>query len=333
VIDTFSFKVFFDEAFIPYVQEMLESHKLLIESSDSVQAVLSHIPRLLHAGKRIRPYIASVGYASGGGRITDELRPYLYAIELFHLFALIHDDIIDRAVSRHGVRTIHTDFSVDQAILAGDLCLAMAYQALDDAPPNMLIRNYFHMLAQETILGQMLDVSHREEHVSERTVDAVMDLKTARYTFVYPARIGLAAAGYADLLPEQDHMCLALGRAFQRLDDLADAASSTAQLGKPLGSDSMQGTPTHLHLFINKYGDREERELLQQHFGAEFDQETAQALKGVFYSSGAVDAQKRAILSELDTSTDMLARLPYDADSKTIWRNAIESLRERANSF
>ena len=99
--------------------------------------VWQHVQHFLAGGKRIRPFLVHLMYTSAGGKHQDELLPYLFAIELFHSFALVHDDIIDQSPFRHNVPTVHAFLetlyskakrigdakhtSMSQAILVGDL--------------------------------------------------------------------------------------------------------------------------------------------------------------------------------------------------------------------
>lgn len=245
-----------------------------------VWRVVDHACVLISGGgKRIRPYLAYLAYREAGGRRSGILET-LVGLELFHAFALVHDDIMDRGKMRHGIKTANVVFGDSQAILLGDLLYNWSYELL--APT--VARGVFAKMVDEVILGQMLDVdSVSRKQVSDRFLEEKMRLKTARYSFVRPMQVGvLLALGSGGLKTRDYKFCerfgLPLGLAFQIQDDLMDLTVTSSTLGKSTFNDIREGQKTVFtqrapQLFRykgKKIGTKEKREIgmMLEHTGA-----------------------------------------------------------------
>lgn len=212
-------------------------------------------------GKRLRPYLAY--RAAVDGRLeTGRALKLALALELFHAFALIHDDLMDRSDMRRGRPSLHRAFEIEHrrrrlkgdaanygaamAILAGDLLLVWADAALHDAadkrPPKGLLREWDVMRA-EVMLGQALDVSlpTLRRPPARRDVLAMLAVKSGRYSIGRPLLLGLALAErHAD---EQTVLRATepLGIAFQHRDDILGTFGSARETGKSVDSDIREG--------------------------------------------------------------------------------------------
>jgi geranylgeranyl diphosphate synthase, type I len=221
------------------------------EHPDST-ALFDEIERLLDAGgKRLRPAFCIWGYRAGGGRDREAIVRAAAAIELLHTFALIHDDVMDRAVTRRGVVTTHElfaeahrpeatgddaqAFGTSMAILVGDLCAVLADRSLDGSgfPPERLLdaRRVYDLMRVDTAVGQFLDVTAGGA-VDVALAGSIARLKTGIYTIAGPLAIGAALAD-ADpgVRAALEAYGGSLGEAFQVRDDLADVAASPADAG------------------------------------------------------------------------------------------------------
>lgn len=208
----------------------------------------------LAGGKRIRPFIAYLAYLAFGGKEKEKSLRILMSLEILHMFALIHDDIMDKGSVRHGIRTSHIyigeklkkermsknyqNFGISQAILLGDLFFNWAAEIInlnsDFEKSIQKIRKFFFDMADGTIVGQMLDVDSKSRQKITPTLDSKINyLKTARYSFIYPLLIGASLA--KELTPREEKFCkelgLALGIAFQSQDDIFDADQKYKDLG------------------------------------------------------------------------------------------------------
>ncbi|WP_420121717.1 polyprenyl synthetase family protein [Nakamurella sp.] len=228
------------------------------------------LPQLLGAllasgGKRIRPTMSYLGWAAGGGPGADERRQIVTvgaALELLHLFALVHDDVMDESDSRRGVPTVHRQagdrhaaagaggrpelFGTSIAILAGDLALAEAEGLIAETDP--VIRRLWRHLVVELVVGQRQDLTgtaaRRRDLPFARSVAI---LKSGCYTVQRPLELGAAAASAPDGVRERlsrygEH----LGEAFALRDDVLGVWGDPDRTGKPAGDDLICGKPTVL---------------------------------------------------------------------------------------
>ncbi len=204
-------------------------------------ALIGELERLLDAGgKRIRPVFCVWGFRAAGGGGGEPILRAAGALELFHLFALVHDDVMDESDTRRGVPSTHRRFAAEApaglpsaerfgrsvAVLVGDLAAVLADELLlgSGFPPDRLLpalRRYGRM-REEVAVGQLLDL--RGEAVeSERRARAVAALKTGAYTVEGPLHIGaLLAGGPPELLARLSAYARPLGEAFQLRDDAVD---------------------------------------------------------------------------------------------------------------
>jgi geranylgeranyl diphosphate synthase type I len=213
-------------------------------------------------GKRIRPAFCITGYLAAGGDPGD---PGIVAaaagLEMLHVSALIHDDVLDNSAQRRGKPTMHTAFSAlhqargwrgearrygeGMAILIGDLALVYSDELMSQAPPG--VRAEWHGLRSEVHVGQCLDVTAAAEFsVDPRLSRLIALIKSGRYTIHRPLVMGAGGADRADLAAAFMEYGEAVGEAFQLRDDLLDAFGDSAETGKPAGLDFSQHKMTLL---------------------------------------------------------------------------------------
>lgn len=228
-MDLKEFKKFFDEQFLALIEEKGRAFGGYSENK-IVQDTIIHIHTMAQGGKRFRPYLAYCGYTTEGGE--QEIFPLLAAIELLHLFCLIHDDVIDNEDKRRGVPTFNQKFGASVAILIGDMVLGWAYECLNEleaVEPYTIddVRREFALTLGEVIHGQMLDVlAGGNEPLSREMIENTMKLKSAHYSFCHPLYCGMLLAGSDDESKDfADEYANNLGMAFQLLDDIADCTS------------------------------------------------------------------------------------------------------------
>jgi len=199
-------------------------------------------------GKRVRPVCVLMG-----NELFDEIIPDAFyvgtAVELFHNFSLIHDDIMDKAPLRRSVETVHTKFGEPTALLAGDVMLVQAYEYLNKIKTDYLHRiiRLFNKMAKEVCEGQQLDMDfekkstvHFEEYVK------MISLKTSvllASSLQMGALLGGAGQGNQQHIYEFGKN---LGIAFQIQDDYLDAFGDPTKFGKQLGGDILANKKTFL---------------------------------------------------------------------------------------
>jgi len=199
-------------------------------------------------GKRIRPVMCLMG-----NELFDDIHADAWqvatAIELFHNFTLIHDDIMDAAALRRGLQTVHHKYGSNTALLAGDVMLVVAYEYLNKISNSYLksIINIFSKTAKEVCEGQQLDMDfERLSAVSLNEYLKMIELKTSvllAASLQMGAIIGGAGEGNCNHLYEFGKN---LGIAFQIQDDYLDAYGDPEKFGKTAGGDIMQNKKTFL---------------------------------------------------------------------------------------
>jgi len=213
-------------------------------------------------GKRIRPAFCITGYLAAGGDPADPgIVAAAAAVEMLHISALIHDDVLDDSSHRRGQPTVHAAqiaehhtrhwqgearrFGEGVAILVGDLALVYSGQLMSAAPPAATAS--WDTLRSEVMIGQYMDVAAAAEFsVDPRLSRLIAVIKSGRYSIHRPLVVGAAAAGRGDLAPAFEEYGEAVGEAFQLRDDLLDAFGDSADTGKPAGLDFAQHKMTLL---------------------------------------------------------------------------------------
>ncbi len=200
------------------------------------------------AGKRVRPVMCLMG-----NELFDEIHPDTFqvamAIELFHNFTLIHDDIMDKAPLRRGQQTVHEKYGEPTALLAGDVMMVVAYDYLNKIRTGFLhkVINLFNRTAKQVCEGQQLDMDFEKmESVSFDEYIKMIELKTSvllASSLRMGALLGGAGEGNQQLLHEFGRN---LGIAFQIQDDYLDAFGNPEKFGKKTGGDILANKKTFL---------------------------------------------------------------------------------------
>jgi geranylgeranyl diphosphate synthase type II len=199
-------------------------------------------------GKRVRPVMCLMG-----NELFDEIKDDAWnvatAIELFHNFTLIHDDIMDKAPLRRGMETVHQKFGESTALLAGDVMLVSAYEYLNKISSTYLRSaiQLFNKTAKEVCEGQQLDMDfEKQETVDFTAYENMISLKTSvllAASLQLGAILGGALERNQNLIYEFGRK---LGLAFQVQDDYLDAFGDSTKFGKQIGGDIKSNKKTFL---------------------------------------------------------------------------------------
>jgi geranylgeranyl diphosphate synthase type II len=207
-------------------------------------------------GKRVRPVICLMANELFG-EITDDAYAVATAIELFHNFTLIHDDIMDKAPLRRGMQTVHEKYNESTALLAGDVMLVVAYDYLNKIDRHYLPRiiQLFNKTAKEVCEGQQLDMDFEQKQaVAYSEYIEMIALKTSvliASSLQMGAVLGGAGPG------NQEHLYAFgknLGIAFQVQDDYLDAFGDPTKFGKQVGGDILANKKTFLMIHALEAG-------------------------------------------------------------------------------
>lgn len=207
-------------------------------------------------GKRIRPLLCLLA----SQLYSNDLRPALpiaSALEIFHNFTLLHDDLMDRSELRRGQPTVYRKWNDATAILSGDAMSIEAYRALADIDnPELLAYalRHFNQMALEVCCGQQYDMEFEtRENVTTAEYIEMIRLKTA-VLLGASLRLGAIAGGASSADADSlDKAGQALGLAFQIQDDYLDVYGDEATFGKPIGGDIMNGKKTLMLLYTREH--------------------------------------------------------------------------------
>lgn len=253
-------------------------------------------------GKRVRPVLCLMG-----NELFDEIKPEAWpvaqAVELFHNFTLIHDDIMDKAPLRRGMETVHQKYGESTALLAGDVMLVAAYDYLNQIPAGYLrkILSLFNKTAREVCEGQQLDMDfEKSKGVSLDTYLEMISLKTSvllAASLQMGAILGGAGERNQQLLYEFGRK---LGLAFQVQDDYLDAFGDPGKFGKQVGGDIRSNKKTFLLIHALETATHAQKAELLQLLQRQ-DEGKVEAVLAIFRSCGADDwatALKERFLQE-----------------------------------
>lgn len=302
------------------------------------QAVIKRDPQQLYepiryildlGGKRIRPALTLMVCDFFGDDFKKAL-PAALAVELFHNFSLMHDDIMDNAPLRRGKKSVHEKWDVNTAILSGDAMLILAYRFFEEYEPYTFkaLAELFSETALQVCEGQQLDMDFEtREDVQVEEYLTMIEHKTA--VLVGAAmKMGAIVAEASDA--EKNSMYefgKNLGIAFQLQDDYLDVFGNPETFGKQVGGDIIANKKTFLYLMAEKLGTSEEAKELSNLFSISpvDPRDKILAIKDIFVSSGAAKATRVEIekfsnlaYSELNKSTisedkkESLQKFGYD---------------------
>jgi len=217
-------------------------------------------------GKRIRPILVLAGCKVFSDDINPAIAPAL-AVEIFHNFTLLHDDIMDKADLRRNMPTVHKKWSENVAILSGDAMMIKAYEQIIKAPLKNLIpiTELFNKTAIEVCEGQQLDMNFEaRETVSENEYIEMIRLKTS-VLLAASLKIG-ALSGFASE-SDADKLYLFglnLGLAFQLQDDYLDVYGDPQKFGKKIGGDIIANKKTYLLIKAIELAGKEDKTIIDK---------------------------------------------------------------------
>jgi geranylgeranyl diphosphate synthase, type II len=241
--------------------------------------------------KRIRPLLMMATKSCYGEVGNDDLKAAL-AIELFHNFSLMHDDIMDKSDTRRGLPTVHKKFSENNAILSGDTMLILSYQLLEKIENTahfLEIYKLYNKTAAQICIGQQLDMNFESEfNVIEPEYLMMIEHKTA-VLLACSMKIGaiLGDASTEDKIAFYQ-FGLNMGMAFQIQDDLLDTFGDSAAVGKRIGGDICNNKKTLLFIRAIQNAQSIQKDILMQwQQTSEFNEDKVRDITQIFIDSGA----------------------------------------------
>jgi geranylgeranyl diphosphate synthase, type II len=284
-------------------------------------------------GKRMRPVLTLMSAEVFDADFKLAL-PAALAVEVFHNFSLVHDDIMDDAPLRRGNETVHEKWNVNTAILSGDAMLILAYQYFEQYNTEVFrdLAKLFSKTALEVCEGQQYDVDFEtRDDVTIPEYLKMIEYKTAvlvAAAMKMGAIVAETSKENADLIYD---FGLNLGLAFQLQDDYLDAFGNPETFGKQVGGDIIENKKTYLYLKAIEFSDDNQKEQLLHLFSIQPDDNSdkIESVKTIFNESGASDATKKAIQEYTLKAFDTLQNIGIDNEKKDILRSFGENLMGR----
>lgn len=284
-------------------------------------------------GKRLRPILTLMTAEAFGGKAKEAMDAAL-AVEMFHNFSLVHDDIMDDAPLRRGKTTVHEKWDINTGILSGDAMLILSYQFFETYP----VKTYFELTklfsktAIEVCEGQQYDVDF--ETRDDVTIPEYLKMIEYKTSVLVAAamKMGAIVANAdqkdADAIYEFGRN---LGIAFQLQDDYLDAFGDPKTFGKQIGGDIIENKKTYLYLKALEGAAKDDQEGLQHLYSIKPEDPTpkVEAVKTIFEESGAVEETRKAIKKFTQTAFDALAKTGLPEKNKALLKQFGESLMER----
>ena len=236
---------------------------------------------ILQSGKRLRPMLCLLANDMFGGEEREALWPAL-ALETFHNFTLIHDDIMDKAPMRRGMPTVYQKWNADIAILSGDAMLAKAFQYALQPKKGADLAHLLGKVAIEICEGQQMDLNF--ETLGNVTIPEYLEmirLKTA-VLLATALQMGATVAGAdEDDIRHLYDFGINLGMSFQLQDDILDLYSDVATFGKKHGGDIAENKKTYLYLKALELASDKDRRRLEHLFTLRMDHDEEEKIEEV----------------------------------------------------
>lgn len=284
-------------------------------------------------GKRMRPLLVLLTYQLKG-KSTENILDAALAVEVFHNFTLVHDDIMDEAPLRRGQPTVHTKWNSTVAILSGDTMMIKAYELLQKGSGDQFLGvcPRFNQTAAEVCEGQQVDMNFEEqEEVSEEAYLEMIRLKTA-VLLGFSMYLGGRLAGYDQA--EAEHLYSIgekMGIGFQLMDDILDVYADKAKFGKQVGGDIIANKKTYLLLSALEMANPEQKEKLDHWLALkEFDaQEKVAAVTEIYDEIGIPNLAKMKMNYYFDQSIKELETFEGNSIAKVLLKEFASKLMQR----
>ena len=284
-------------------------------------------------GKRLRPVLTLMATEVFDVDCQKALAAAT-AVEVFHNFSLIHDDIMDDAPLRRGNETVHEKWNINTGILSGDAMLILAYQYFEAYEPKIFqeLAKLFSKTALEVCEGQQYDVDF--ETRDDVTIPEYLKMIEYKTAVLVAAAMKMGAI-VAETTEENKNLIydfgLNLGLAFQLQDDYLDAFGNPETFGKQVGGDIIENKKTYLYLKAMEFASANEKEQLLHLFSFQSSDNTDKinSVKGIFTQTGATATTQKAIENYTFKALETLAKMNIGNDKKAILKAFAENLMSR----
>ncbi|HKX85185.1 MAG TPA: polyprenyl synthetase family protein [Flavobacterium sp.] len=284
-------------------------------------------------GKRMRPVLTLMA-AEIFNTDCNKAIAAATAVEVFHNFSLIHDDIMDDAPLRRGNETVHEKWNINTGILSGDAMLILAYQFFEQYEPLIFreLAKLFSKTALEVCEGQQYDVDF--ETRDDVTIPEYLKMIEYKTAVLVGAAMKMGAI-VAETSEENANSIydfgLNLGIAFQLQDDYLDAFGNPETFGKQVGGDIIENKKTYLYLKAKEFSEPVVKEQLLHLFSIQPSDNTDKinSVKDIFNATGASEATQEAIKNYTFKAFETLEKMDIDDSKKELLKTFGENLMSR----
>ena len=318
-------------------QQAFESSLEYFNQGQSPRNLYQPIGYLLDlGGKRIRPYLSLMSGEAFGVSVKESMNAAM-AVEMFHNFTLMHDDIMDKASLRRGKTTVHEKWDVNTAILSGDAMLIKAYQCLEAYPKDVFqkLTQLLSKTAIEVCEGQQYDMDFETQaNTSEDAYIEMIRLKTAVLVGCSLKMGGIIGGASDDDLKAIYNFGIQLGLAFQLQDDYLDTFGNQEAFGKKIGGDILENKKTILYHLAIKAAEEDQKQALQSLFGGKNIVDDGQKIvrvRSLFEATSAQTAVRDLIQHYSNIADVELHRLSIKEDQKSRFRDLKDWLMHRTS--
>lgn len=305
---------------LKYQEEFIEylGNQKIIREPKNLYTPIDYILQL--GGKRIRPVLTLMAADIFSNNYKKAL-PAALAVEVFHNFTLIHDDIMDEAPLRRGKETVHQKWNLNTGILSGDAMLILAYQYFENYEPKTFqkLAQLFSKTALEVCDGQQLDIDF--ETRNDVTIPEYIKMISLKTSVLVAAALKMGAI-VAEANEEQANNLysygLNLGIAFQLQDDYLDTFGNPETFGKQVGGDIIENKKTYLYLKALELANKEDRETLLELFNQKFvsNSQKIEKVKDIFLKNNIPSIIKEQIISYTNIAFEYIETLKISEEKK-----------------
>ena len=285
-------------------------------------------------GKRLRPLLTLLSYSLFKEDDVRSAIPYAVAVEAFHNFTLMHDDIMDEAPLRRGKETVHEKWDVNTAILSGDVMLVKVYEMFLKLEPRKLklVLSAFNKCAAQVCEGQQWDMEFEtKSKVTEAQYINMIKLKTA-VLLGFSMELGAILAGAnAKAQKTAREFGINIGIGFQLKDDLLDAYGDPKKFGKQIGGDIIANKKTFLLIQAQKRAEGETKQELESWLTAKLykKHEKVKAVKGIYDTLRIPTAVQNKVNQYFKKGFENLQELNANDTAKSQLKKFTETLIQR----
>lgn len=297
-----------------------------MQQNKELYAGVRHIMEL--KGKRFRPLLLLQANELFYGNVDDAL-PSALAIEVFHNFSLVHDDIMDEAALRRGKPTVHRTYGINNAIIAGDMMLCHAYELLSRSSQQVLpkLMSVFNKATIAIMEGQHLDMEFEDRNeISEEEYLNMIWMKTS-VLLAASLQMGAILAGAT----EKDQKAIYefgrnLGLMFQIKDDMLDTYGSKQRVGKRIGGDIVQNKKTYLLVSAMNLANDEQRMRINKAIMLADETDKILQMKKLYVETGAKQQAEHKMKFYFMQAFEAMEGIAVEQERKMQLLNLAESI-------